>query len=206
MMDLSEGTRTLETRARRATVAAWLFFALQLLAIPMVSAITLDLVAPSAIIDLFDTLTFLALALSIVLVGMWIHRAHANLHAAGLASLRYSPGWSVGWFFVPVLNLFKPYDAMRELWNASHGAAERFDSPAPAQLPIWWGLWIGGNIANNIAERMQTSAHPDTFMTGTVIAGISALLLAGAAYALIGIMREVTEAQGRGLSVSTVFA
>ena len=206
MMELPENTRTLALRARRATAAAWFFFAIQVLAIPMMAMIALDLAQPQGLIELFDSVTLLSLLLSIVLVGMWIHKAHANLFAAGLSGLRYSPGWSVGWFFVPLLNLFKPYDAMRELWHASFGAHERFDSPAPSHLQLWWGLWIGGNIASNIAQRMQESTRSDTIMTGTILAGISALLMAGAAYILIGIMRDVTAAQSRGLAISEVFA
>jgi hypothetical protein len=49
-----------------------------------------------------------------VLVGVWIYRANANAHALG-GDLSVSPGWAVGWFFVPIACLFKPYLAMRRL-------------------------------------------------------------------------------------------
>jgi len=33
--------------------------------------------------------------------------------------MEYTPGWSVGWFFVPLYNFYKPYRAITELYLAS---------------------------------------------------------------------------------------
>ena len=204
---LSNAIQTLEARSRRATVAAWIFFVIQLSSAPLVIAIALGMVTPTSAISLFDTFMFLSLVLSIIFVGMWIHRAHANLFAAGLSELEYSPGWSVGWFFVPFLNLFKPYDAMRELWHATlRDTVDRFDAPGPTELKTWWGLWLAGNIASNVSQRLQASADADVLLVGTVIAAAGSLALAGAAYCLIRIMREITNGQSHGLSISEVFA
>src|SRR5689334_7274535 len=45
---------------------------------------------------------------------IWFHRAHKNLPALGARELKYTPGWAVGGFFVPLLNLVRPADVMRE--------------------------------------------------------------------------------------------
>src|ERR1043166_6019302 len=39
----------------------------------------------------------------------WIHRANKNLHCLSTEVMRLSPGWAIGWYFIPVANLFKPY-------------------------------------------------------------------------------------------------
>src|SRR5947209_8456564 len=44
---------------------------------------------------------------TVVVFGMWIYRANHNVRALGARELRYTPGWAVGWFFVPILNLWK---------------------------------------------------------------------------------------------------
>src|SRR5262249_29946861 len=40
---------------------------------------------------------------------VWVYRANRNARALGAEGLAYSPGWSVGWFFVPLANLVMPY-------------------------------------------------------------------------------------------------
>jgi hypothetical protein len=44
----------------------------------------------------------------------WIHAANRNARAMGAQGLRFSPGWALGYYFVPVLSLWKPYQAMKE--------------------------------------------------------------------------------------------
>jgi hypothetical protein len=79
---------------------------------------------------------------------VWIHRAHRNLAALGARELRFSPWGAVGWFFVPVLHLVRPYQVVREIWTASDphvvvsDAAARERAPVPGILRWWWGLWV----------------------------------------------------------------
>ena len=86
--------------------------------------------------------TDIAMLASSIPIGMWIYRAHANLEAADLPGLEYTPGWSIGWFFVPFASLWKPFSAMRELWNASHGAVGDYSENPPGLLWIWWLSWL----------------------------------------------------------------
>jgi hypothetical protein len=50
---------------------------------------------------------------------VWIHRANRNARALGAEGMQFTPGWSVGWFFVPIMSLWKPFQVMREIWQAS---------------------------------------------------------------------------------------
>ncbi len=54
--------------------------------------------------------------LAIVYYMMWQYRANANARSAGLEP-RYSPGWSVGWWFIPLLNLVVIGRVLRDLWQ-----------------------------------------------------------------------------------------
>ena len=49
----------------------------------------------------------------------WIYRTNFNLRALSQERMSFTPGWSVGWYFVPIANLFKPYQAMKEIWANS---------------------------------------------------------------------------------------
>jgi hypothetical protein len=49
----------------------------------------------------------------------WTYIVHDNKRRLGAQGLCFTPGWALGWFFVPVANLWKPYQAMREAWQVS---------------------------------------------------------------------------------------
>jgi len=172
MNDLDEGRRKLRTLAYVAKV----FIVIAVIA-AMVDMVTV--LAPSALGDLNYNdpelgsvwLSDLAVLLSAIPVAMWIYRAHANLDAADLPGLEYTPGWSVGWFFIPFASLWKPFSAMRELWNASHGAVGDYSETAPALLWVWWLCWVFRGIAGLGAIDYTL----EVLGTGVMIASASAL-------------------------------
>jgi Domain of unknown function (DUF4328) len=88
---------------------------------------------------------------AIVVWLIWQYSAHRRLRRAGVADLRFTPGWGVGWWFVPIANLFKPYQAVKELWMASDPAPMvGADGPSrPAILPWWWGTLLVSGWVNN---------------------------------------------------------
>jgi hypothetical protein len=78
---------------------------------------------------------------------MWVYRVNRNVRALGAEGLRYTPGWSVGWFFIPIWNLFMPYKVIKELWqaNSSSSNLEWRSAPVSPVLGTWWavGLLLG---------------------------------------------------------------
>ena len=62
-----------------------------------------------------DVVPSLVSQATVVVWLVWQHHATANLWSRGLPGLRFTPGWVVGWWFVPFANLVLPYLAMREL-------------------------------------------------------------------------------------------
>lgn len=107
---------------------------------------------------------FVGIVQLIVLIGSgflilrWIHRANWNARALGAQNLEFTPGWSIGWYFVPLLNLWKPYHAMQEIWKASHKPADWPSQAIPAVLGLWWFLWIAQSILGNASFRMAMRA------------------------------------------------
>ena len=100
---------------------------------------------------------------SIILVLQWIYRANYNARALGAARMEFTPGWAVGWYFIPIANFWKPYQAMKEICRASLRPSRWWEEKAPALLPLWWGLWLLTSGAQGIsltvsaeeAERMS---------------------------------------------------
>lgn len=201
-MSIDEGGTVLKSRARRAIVALAVFAA---------SSIALDLIvyafplntAGNEAITLAVSLAFLcALVTSIIFVGMWIHRANLNLRQNGISELKFTPGWAVGWYFIPFANLVMPFRAMREIWNASLFSDRNLEESDPL-LTRWWAFWLGGNIVSNVASRLDDGTGSGAaFATGF----LGSLLLAGAAFSLYQIITAVTAAQTDRLRYTEVFA
>ena len=72
----------------------------------------------------------------------WVYLAHANLRALGFDGGNFTPGWAVGWYFIPIANLWKPLEAMRELWQASYEGFMRDRTETPHILWIWWVTFL----------------------------------------------------------------
>lgn len=93
-----------------------------------------------------------AVRLGVVVAGIaflvWRHRIQVNLCGAMPVSRpEYTPGWAVGWWFVPLANLVKPKQAMDEAWLASDpllpaGATGWRGRRVNPILGWWWAAWI----------------------------------------------------------------
>lgn len=86
---------------------------------------------------------------------MWIYRANRNARALGAHNMTVSPAWSVGSFFVPIANLFIPYRAMKEIWQASRRPDDwRTGDKTSILLPAWWTFWLLNGFAVSIANQI----------------------------------------------------
>jgi len=68
---------------------------------------------------------------SSILFFVWLYRAYANVGHLRSWGSAYTPGWAVGWFFVPIFSFFRPFQVVREMWNASRPEWNESDS-------LWW--------------------------------------------------------------------
>lgn len=99
--------------------------------------------ARQGFIGILEIVVFLA---TIVAWLMWQHRAYANLRLVGSRETEYTPGWSVGYWFIPILNLFRPYQITAELWRRSelHNGRDSIGSLSrPPLILAWWVSYIG---------------------------------------------------------------
>lgn len=138
--------------ARAAAIALYLNMALTAL----VALLRLADPTPGGPADLASIPLFLVLIACFILVGRWIYLTNANAHLLS-DDMSITPGWSIGWFFVPFANLVQPYLGVKETWRASHFAGGLGEEADSALLPWWWGLWLLTNILSNIAAMFAGS-------------------------------------------------
>ena len=132
---------------------------------------------------------------------LWIHRAHKNLKALGAHGLKYSPGWAVGGFFVPIFNLVRPYQVVKEIWKASDpNIDDDYDiswqyAPASSAIGWWWTMCLLSPLAG-IAGRAANgyfagSEAPEALLIGPGVILVSDVLTVFAALFAIRVVSGI---------------
>lgn len=104
----------------------------------------------------------------------WFRRAYYNIHQLS-SSCSFSEGWAAGAWFVPFVNLGRPYKIMKEMVFIAEnllirkGLVEE-DASRNRSVGIWWTLWIIISIVSSTNSRIQTKSDSiDVIMTTTLI-------------------------------------
>jgi hypothetical protein len=109
-----------------------------------------------------------------ILMLKWIYRANFNARQLGAIEMQFTPGWSVGWYFIPFANLWNPYQAMKEIWKASVNPQDWKSQAVPSLLGWWWFFWIVSGMFGNASFRMALKADQlDEFIAANVVTLLS---------------------------------
>lgn len=95
---------------------------------------------------------------TIILFAMWIYRASFNSRALGAQNMKFTPGWSVGYYFIPILWFWKPYQAMKEIWRASKAPKSWGSVARGTVLPWWWFFFLISAMLDNASFRTALRA------------------------------------------------
>lgn len=152
MNAVQTGLQIESMRARRAIAALWAYFGVLaasffgehvLLGIAAANRTSIKGLPFTSWYTIIEGLTQTVSAIVVaILFLMWLHRYFRNLHEMGVVGLQFSPGWAVGWFFVPVMHFYKPYQIMREMWLAGspRNTLSNWRQERPPLQLMWWFL------------------------------------------------------------------
>ena len=135
---------------------------------------------------------------TVVLFCMWVYRANKNARALGAQGMTFTPGWSVGWFFIPIMNLFKPYQAVREIHQASDPYADARTwrkAPVAAIVGWWWAFWIISNILGQIEFRLALRGEGEMALAGSYLGAVTGVLSAITALLAMQVVRGIHHRQ-----------
>ncbi|HYE46186.1 MAG TPA: DUF4328 domain-containing protein [Caulobacter sp.] len=88
------------------------------------------------------------------LMLFWFYRANRNARSAS-TGLETTPGWAVGFFFIPIMSFYRPYRTISEIWRSATEPLSWKSQEDPAIIGWWWGLYIAsalGMILSRFAE------------------------------------------------------
>ena len=120
--------------------------------------------------------------------GMWIYRAASNARGLGARGLHDSPGWAVGWYFIPVASLFRPFAAMEQLYKASFAPIGWQSKPTPTLLRAWWAAWL---IAGYYGYIVTFVARNNTSIAGLRLVTMLQIVESGLDFLAIGLFLTI---------------
>lgn len=129
--------------------------------------------ARQGLVGIISIITFIITGITFL---RWVYRANVNCHGFGAQNMQFTPGWAVGFYFVPILSFFKPCEAMVEIWKISQDPMNWENQSNDALVGVWWSLFLVSNIAGNISIQTALRAEdPETLTLSTVAAIISTI-------------------------------
>lgn len=168
-----------EQRARNAILLIWIVLAVEI--VNLISSYMqydlLQTVANGGFIsdeaaDANDTreqicgiVYLIAYLISAITFIMWFRRAYYNLHQK-VRPLAHSESWAVGGWFVPIVNLYLPYQIMKEMYVKTKelftkkGLSDQVDY-STGYLGWWWTLWLINSFVGNFILRFALK-HTET--------------------------------------------
>ncbi len=128
----------------------------------------------------------------ILIILRWFWRANKNARALS-GGIETTPGWAWGFFFIPIMNLWRPFQTMEEIWASAQNPGHWRTIETPVLMRWWWGLWLVGNIVDNVSGRLV--GNVDTLQFGAVIAVIGYSLSIAGNIAFLGLINPIARNQ-----------
>jgi hypothetical protein len=161
-----------------------------------------DYVAGRGVDVWFATPEVMALAMTIaeistlitaIVLMIWVYRAMTAARVL-TPTLTITPGWAVGWFFVPIASLWKPHVVMTEIMEGSGDKAVAYEQSGRRLVDLWWAAWIVRMICNIVLAYVgRGEVGLQVSQVWCVIVGAASGIVAG--LLLEAIIRRVTRLQ-----------
>jgi len=178
----------LESRAKwvSLTIVVSLVFGTLSMLIPATEATELIQTAseeevPLSLGDSIEILYVVAALAVIVMLCFFLPQANRNARVLA-QDIQFTPAATIWWFFVPIMNLIRPYQAVSELWNSSEPNTTvpwKF-GVTPSILRIWWGAWIISTVFERMASKLGVG-HGVSLFFDYIAGGALIVILRGLA-------------------------
>lgn len=101
-------------------------------------------------LTLWTSMEVLAILVTGVLFIVWLHTAHRSSRMDRPA-MRHSSGWAIGGWFVPVLNLWRPFQMVSDVRRGATGDA---DAGVSFRQGWWWGTWVALSVMSGVVSAL----------------------------------------------------
>ena len=132
-----------------------------------------------------------------IFVGRVVYRAMRNLHTISNKKAKMSPAWTVGWYFIPIANLWKPAEGMSQVYHGTYDAVGK-RSAANSPIPLWWTFWLLNYLISNISQHLSRNVVGRIYEYSSTVLALNlanSVCLLISAYLLSRILKRVVDRQ-----------
>lgn len=102
-----------------------------------------------------------------------VGRLNHNARILGAERLSQTPGFAVGCYFIPIANIWLPYQGMQEIWKvAMHGPEKWKRGDGSTLVGVWWLLRIGSVVIDRVVLTMARSNDLSVLQSSCYVAVI----------------------------------
>ncbi len=154
------------------------------------------------VLTLLGNFTYIITAIAFIL---WMRQANRNLAALGSFEVKHRPS-DVPWaFFIPVLNFYKPFLIMNEIWKASSPqspSGNAWKHEKTSWLIISWWLfylcmwitrWVGNSIELHLSDIQKITSQDLTLLMQ--VSSVDAIVQIVASILAIAVIWRITNMQ-----------
>ena len=200
--------------ARRAFAAVWLFRAAAAVAVPYIAAAfwrlsqsdelydsvvvaRKGLVLSEAALGLMALVTVAVRLGALIAFVAWLYQVTKNLSALGVADAGVTPGWAVGCWFVPFVNIIAPCIVVLRVWRASDPESAPGSAQGWPLLYAWWGAFLALSAAGFAVWFARAPGGPPELLTRTQVWAYLCSAIATIVMALLAVrvVREIERRQ-----------
>lgn len=126
-------------------------------------------------------ISMLLIFATIVVFLCWFRRCRLNAEIFAPGTHKYSTGFAVGGWFIPVAMWWIPRRIALDVWRANGSVGGAW------MINAWWVAWLAKTLSGGIAAGFQS--HPNGYSLYKMVVGVVAAGLA------IVVIRQVTAGQ-----------
>jgi hypothetical protein len=139
-----------------------------------------------------DTFAYVAIAVVVVtaiVFIVWFHRAYRKTRALG-GEMRYSDGWAIGAWFIPIGWFWIPKKLANDIWWGTERPEYRTWRARSAVLTAWWLAWVFAWVPLRFSGTGSLNNLDDARRANLAALTTLGLLLLAAAFALF-VVRQI---------------
>ena len=127
----------------------------------------------------------------------WFRRAYRNVPSLSGQPLEWNSAWTIWGWIVPILNFYRPFQLMKEIW---YGSVERFEPDDDAKFDMvkwWWGAWLVSSVVSRMIFRygLRSGDEVDSLLVQSRLTAVETALTAIAAILALRVVNEITRRQ-----------
>jgi hypothetical protein len=108
----------------------------------------IDLLTSEVWLVLFVIPHMIVAIITVILLFRWIYHLTKTIIQKHNVPLSSSPRLAVGYYFIPIINLYKPYTHLKEIWHVSNTEKASYNF-----LKNWWFFSIISTVVGRIIVR-----------------------------------------------------